>query len=331
MRTARRLSWQRFGKTITFYLPGMFTLDGVTGKYSALSITGSTCALQCDHCQGKILEQMIPAEDPDTLIAQCHRLAARGDYGVLISGGCDPAGRLPWRRFLKAIARIKAETDLLVSVHSGLVNDMEALELKNAGVDQALIDVIGDDHTFRRICQVPFGVSRIQRALEALEKAGIPTVPHVVCGIDGGRINGEFKALEMIARFNVPMVVIVSLMRIPGTRAANAALPSAAAVSEIIAVARLRMPDTLLSLGCARPRGDSRLPVMAIDAGINRMALPPPEAIARAEAYGLKIRYQKTCCSVAMDLSTTSFASAKPGLLLAQTETMDSGKECHHA
>lgn len=307
LQTARELSWERFGKTITFYLPGMFTLDGVTGKYSALSITGSACMLQCDHCRGKILAGMIPAEDPEKLIAHCRRLARRGDHGVLISGGCDQAGRLPWGRFLTAIAQIKAETDLFVSIHSGLVNDAEARALKRAGVDQALIDVIGDDDTFRRINHVPFGVSRIEAALASLQKAGISTVPHVVCGIDHGRINSEIKALDMISRFDVAMLVIVSLMNIPGTPTADAIPPPAESVSEIIAAARIQLPSTRLSLGCARRRGDSHLAVLAVDAGVNRMALPPPEAIARANDYGLTIRYQKTCCSMSADLSTPSF------------------------
>jgi len=61
------------------------------------------------------------------------------------------------------------------------------------------------------------------------------------------------------------------------------------------------MPDTLISLGCARPRGSRRLEVLAVDAGVNRMALPSDEAVERARSYGLDIRYQKTCCSVPAD------------------------------
>jgi hypothetical protein len=63
-------------------------------------------------------------------------------------------------------------------------------------------------------------------------------------------------------------------------------------------MARLRMPRTPISLGCARPRGNDRLDVLAIDAGVSRMALPSDAAIERAQAYGLDIRYRKSCCSV---------------------------------
>ena len=55
---ARALSWERFGKRVVFYLPGMFVMDGVRGRYPAISITGPACGLGCDHCSGEILKSM---------------------------------------------------------------------------------------------------------------------------------------------------------------------------------------------------------------------------------------------------------------------------------
>jgi len=78
-------------------------------------------------------------------------------------------------------------------------------------------------------------------------------------------------------------------------------------VADIIAEARFKMTGTKISLGCARQRGNSRLEVLAVDAGVNRMALPSEEAIARAMDYGLDIKYQRTCCSVSQDLSGSSW------------------------
>jgi hypothetical protein len=74
-------------------------------------------------------------------------------------------------------------------------------------------------------------------------------------------------------------------------------------VAEIIADVRLAMPKVPISLGCARRRGESRMEVLAIDAGVNRLALPSEEALKRAQAYGLNVRYQNTCCSVSRDVS----------------------------
>jgi len=182
-----------------------------------------------------------------------------------------------------------------------------ARRMKQVGVDQALIDVIGDDATFQSIYHVPFGVDRIAAAMEALETAGVPMVPHIVCGIGHGRIQGEHTAVEMVSRFDIAQLVLVALMRIPGTPTARAVPLEAEAVADIIAEARMCMPRTLISLGCARQRGNSRLEELAIDAGINRMALPSEEALARANAYGLEIKFQPTCCSVAMSHTTESW------------------------
>ncbi len=296
--TARELSWQHMGKRITFFLPGMFRLNGHTGRYPALSITGDECSLQCDHCQGKILSGMVSTTTPEKLVSKCRDLEQQGHLGVLLSGGCGPDGTMPWDEFIPAIESIKEQTDLFVSVHCGLVDKGTARRLKQAGADQALIDVIGDDTTFQTIYHVPFGVERIETAMEALAAARIPMVPHIVCGIGYGHIRGEYKAVEMVSRFEIAQLVIVSLMRIPGTPTARAVPPEPEKVADIIAEARIRMPDTLMSLGCARQRGSSRLEELAIDAGINRMALPSEEALAKAKAYDLEIAYQPTCCSV---------------------------------
>ncbi len=203
LREARNISWQRFGRRLTVFLPGMFTYNGHRGKYPALSITGSKCELRCDHCMGTTLQPMISADSPEKLVEKALRLSGRGNHGILISGGCDMKGRLPWAGFIPAIREIKERTGLYISVHCGLLDYSTARLLKSAGVDQALIDVIGDDETYRKIYHVDFRVSRIVGTMENLERAGIPIIPHVVCGLYFGRIMGEKKALEIISRFRI--------------------------------------------------------------------------------------------------------------------------------
>ena len=298
LKKARELSWKRLGKKITFFLPGMFSCNGISGKYPALSITGSDCALQCEHCKATLLETMIKASTPAMLVEKCLRLAERGNHGVLLSGGCDEKGQMPWEPFIPAIREIKENTNLFLSIHCGLVNDQQAEHLREAGVDQALIDVIGDDETYQAIYHVDSGVSKIQESLGSLQKAGLPVIPHVVCGLHFGRMKGERHAVEMISRFNVEQMVIVSLMNTRRTPLWKVASPRAEEVAEIIAEAKLKMPAVTVSMGCARERGNLEMELLAIDAGINRMALPSEEAVKRAETYGLQIRYQKTCCSL---------------------------------
>lgn len=295
---ARELSWKTFGRQITFYLPGMFIFNNMRGLYPAVSISGSDCALMCDHCMGKILSGMTPAKTPRRLIEHCTDLEAKGMIGVLISGGCDTKGRLPWEPFIHAVRTIKETTSLLVSVHTGFVNHDQAQDLKKAGVDQALIDVIGDEETYRKIYHLKNGPKKLEESLHAISESGIDMIPHIVCGIDYGRIRGEFKAVSLLSRFMPKQLVVVSLMRLPGTSMSQSRSPEAGEVARVIADARMKLPKTRISLGCARQRGNEELEVMAVQAGVNSMALPSDAAVRQAEAYGLEIAYQKTCCSV---------------------------------
>ena len=88
-----------------------------------------------------------------------------------------------------------------------------ACRLKEAGVDQALIDVIGDDETYQKIYHVPFGITKIAESMEAMQRAGLDIAPHVVCGLYYGEIRGEKQAIRMISQFDVSQVIIVSVMK----------------------------------------------------------------------------------------------------------------------
>lgn len=295
---ARRISWERKGRRITFFLPGMFVQNGVSGRYPALSLTGDRCELMCEHCRGSLLEPMIAAESPGALIETCLELERRGHPGVLISGGCNAQGALPWGEFLSAIQRVKETTRLFISAHATFIDQRDAMGLKQAGVDQALVDLIGDDDLLRRIYHVPFGTERIVAALEALVAADIPIAPHIVCGLDGGRMVGEQRALDLVARFRLEQLIVLAFMGLPNTPLHETEPPAPEEVAELIARARLQMPDLLISLGCARPRNGSPVDVLAVDAGVNRLALPSQEALARARHYGLAVSYQRSCCSI---------------------------------
>lgn len=60
------------------------------------------------------------------------------------------------------------------------------------------------------------------------------------------------------------------------------------------------MPETPISLGCERPRNRDGmvLETLALRAGATRMAVWSEEAIDDARTLGLRLRFQRTCCSV---------------------------------
>jgi uncharacterized radical SAM superfamily protein len=298
---ARALSWERFGKRVVFYLPGMFVMDGVRGRYPAISITGPACGLGCDHCSGEILKSMPSAQSPRELVDLCLRLRDAGMEGFLITGGSDARGRLPWSRFLDALAEVKRRTGLHLSVHSGMVDRQTAAALKQAGVDQANLDIVGAEETWREVIHLADGAALLDDSLDALHTAGLEVVPHVVMGIHKGRIVGERRALEILRRYPPKLLVWVALMPLPGTPMAGAAPPALEEAARLLGESRLLFPESEIALGCARPRGEygRALERMAIDAGVNRVALYAEESVDYARSLGVEAGFLQTCCSIA--------------------------------
>ncbi len=295
---ARKLSYRYHGKRVIFYIPGMFVYNGQRGEYPAISLTGTKCHLSCSHCNGKLLQSMIPAATPGSLIDVAEKSLRNNTIGLLLSGGFNEEHTIDWHNFLPAIKKIKESKDLKISIHCGIVDKKTALELKQAGVDQALIDVIGDNTTIARVYKTNIKVNDIVDTIKALLEAGIPVIPHIVVGIDFGRIIGEYRAVDMLKNLSIKEMVFVSLMPLPDTEMQDIKLPLAEDIARIFIYARLKYPEMEMALGCARRRGYWQIDIWAIDCGINRIALPADEAIERAKQYNLKIEWQKTCCSL---------------------------------
>ncbi|MEW6533806.1 MAG: radical SAM protein [Thermodesulfobacteriota bacterium] len=298
---AWNLSRAAHGWLLTVHVPGMFVVDGRRGKYRAVSITGEGCALDCEHCKGSLLKTMAHALDAEALIRLGREAVARGDHGMLVTGGCDELGRLPWNDFIFAIETLKAETDLAISVHSGQIDLPTARGLKAAGVDQVLVDVIGDDRTAREVYHLPHGAATVRQTLDALAEVDLEIVPHIVFGIHYGKPRGERAALEMLKSYPIKQYVVVVLMPAKGTPMAEVVAPEPEEVASFLAWARLELPQVHAGLGCARPRGKYRreLDVLAVRAGINSVALPSDQCLEEARKRGLEISFRETCCSVA--------------------------------
>jgi uncharacterized radical SAM superfamily protein len=291
-------------RRISFYAPSFMYYK--TSYYSSsptdfptVSITASSCALKCAHCDGRVLETMYPAVTPEGLFELCKRLKLRGALGCLISGGCLPNGSVPLVGFIGTIGRLKRELDLTVVVHTGVVDFQTAKALRESGVDAALIDVIGSDETIKQVCKMNATTQDYTRALEALSAAGVNFVPHVIVGLHHGKLKGELHALEMISKFKPSALVIIAFIPIRNTPMQNVQPPSPMDVARVILAARLMLPQTPVVLGCMRPKRNHRkeTDVLAIRAGVDAIAFPTEEGIAFAEKQGYKVSFSSLCCS----------------------------------
>jgi len=268
-------------------------------EFPTISVTGGGCALKCKHCGGKVLETMYPATTPTKLLKLCEQLKRNGALGCLISGGCLPDGSVPLEKFVDVIGKVKGELGLPVFVHTGIIDFETAKKLRNVGVDAALIDIIGSDHTIREIYNLDVAVEDYENSLEALQKAGIVFVPHVIVGLHCGKLNGEFHALEMISRCKPSALVIIAFMPIHGTEMEKVEPPRPVDIAKVITAARLMFPQTPLVLGCMRPKGNHRVKtdILAMKAGVNAMAFPTEDAIKFAEKQGYGMSFSSLCCS----------------------------------
>ncbi len=268
-------------------------------SFMTMSVTGSHCALMCDHCGTKVLEGMAVANSSSRFHTVADNLVESGAEGVLVSGGCLDDGSVPLERFVADIAGMKAR-GLTVLVHTGLVKRHVARALKEAGVDQILLDIIGDDETIRQVYHLNKTTESYRESLAILREEGLPSVPHVICGLHFGQLRGEFHALEMIRDEGCQQLVIVALMPLAGTKMAKVPATSADDVGRVLASARIMMPFTPMSLGCAKPASKEKkgMEFYAIDVGVQNMAYPLPDTIRYAEEQGYDICYHEKCCSL---------------------------------
>jgi uncharacterized radical SAM superfamily protein len=268
-------------------------------NFPTISVTGRGCALKCKHCGGKVLETMYSATTPEELFDLCSKLKHEGALGCLISGGCLPNGSVPLENFVDVIGRVKRGLGLTIFVHTGVIDFSMAKRLKEAGVDAALIDIIGSDETIREIYNLKITTKDYENSLKALSEACIAFVPHVIVGLHYGRLKGELHALKVISKHKPSAVVIIAFMPIRGTEMEKVEPPKPMDIARVIATARLIFPKTPIVLGCMRPKGRHRVEtdVLAVKAGVNAIAFPTEEAIKFIESQGYETTFSSFCCS----------------------------------
>lgn len=270
-------------------------------SFPAFSITGGACALDCDHCQAKILEPMIPALHAEDLDRQVRDLVrTQGLQGFLLSGGSNRRNEIRYERFYPVIEGLKRDfPDLKIAIHTALTDEAGARRMEAAGVDTAMMDVIGHQDTIRQVYHLDRPVEDFEATLAALTQTSMEISPHIVIGLHYGRILGEQRALEMVARYPVKALVLVVIMPFyarPGTFTQ----PDTAEVGRIFLQARETLGDRDVLLGCARPAGMHKrvTDAYAVMAGLDGIAFPAEGALGVAAVTGRKWHQEHACCSI---------------------------------
>lgn len=295
---------QKFQPEILFSVPGSKHYDNTyyvnrPFSFANLSVTGEACACRCAHCEGALLQSMIGTTSPQTMRRVVEKLSEEGCRGILVSGGSNSNGEVPLQPFAEVIGYAK-KLGFTVLVHSGLIRRETAAMLKEAGVDQVLFDVIGDEETIREVCHLNRKPDDYLQSMLYCREAGLSIAPHIVIGLYFGQIRGERRSLEMIRQADPETIVLVILNPVCETAMAGIQPPLMDEAAEIMATARILNPATPITLGCARPAGKykRRAEINAIDCGVNGIAYPDETTVDYAWSKGLKTVFSEECCSL---------------------------------
>ncbi len=313
---------ERAGR-VNFYTPTFKAYStseiGSCGKnaWPAVSITGGDCKLACDHCKAKILEPMIPARSPEDLWRVVSEQVAGGARGMLLTGGSNHRNEVEYDAYYSTVRRIKdAFPAFKIAVHTALVDRDIARRMEDAGIDVAMMDVIGAQDTISQVYHLRRRVSDFEDTLAALTGTSMKVVPHIVIGLHYGRLLGEWNALEMLKQHRPDAVVLVVVMPFYAPEHRPFATPDPREVGGFFMDAREALPDMPLLLGCARPAGRVKAEIdsYAVLAGLNGIAHPADGMVELAARLGRDVRVTPACCSIAVGDEVMAVADDDAGI-----------------
>ncbi len=263
-----------------FFYPGK--------KFPALSVTGSECMLNCPHCRGHYLRGMKDVSDPEELWRTAEELVGDGCAGFLLSGGSDEKGRVLLSGHLEMVKKIKRESDLTINIHAGLVDETRADNIVQASPDVISVDMIGSEETIKKVYGLSAKPEDFENSYRWLKRCDISVVPHVTVGLHGGRLKGEFKAIDMIS--DTGLIILNSL--IPshfGNRVSD---------EDFMDVLKYAIDNTdaKIYLGCMRERGRVKFEKTAIELGASGIVLPSRKTALWA-GRDHKVKVLETCCA----------------------------------
>lgn len=254
-----------------------------------VSVTGSSCDLNCAHCGGHYLKHMLPisqiSENDDCL-----------GTSLLISGGCRADGTVPISEHLDKLKCLKQGRRF--NMHAGLIDESEIPRLAEIA-DCVSFDFVGDDETIRQVFGLERSVTDYAECYTKLRQK-VSVMPHICIGLHGGEIRGEYQAVELLKQLGLDGLTFIIFTPTRGTPYADCLPPNMEEVVKFLSWVRETCPLIPIHLGCMRPGGRYRSEIdkWAVRIGIDTIVNPTPGAVALAEEMGLSILRGEECCSL---------------------------------
>lgn len=276
--------------TVTAFIPGE--------RYPTISITGKTCAMNCKYCEGYYLTNMHSAITPNELYSNARNLHAKGARGLLISGGYNKDGYMPIKNFLSTIREIKRDFELVISLHSGLVDKKLASEIRKSQVDIVDYQLITDPIVIKEIQGLNRRPKDYIKSLEFLIQYGPSYIaPHLPLGFRYGKIVKERETIDVVKDYNPYLVVFLTFISTPHSSMEDIGSPEHIELADIFSYSRKLPCD--IAIGCMRSAiHKKQLDEELIERKlVDRMCLPHSSTIKK-----YKLNVIKSCCSIPREL-----------------------------
>ncbi len=245
----------------------------------------SDCKLNCKHCMGRYLKQMLKLETEKELLK--FGLSFKGN-GILVSGGFDEKGRLiNLEKMLPVIEKLKDR--IYIAIHPGFVNEELADEMAKA-CDIAFVDLPAKN-AIKNVLKLNATVEDYFENMEKLMEAGIKISPHITVGLNYGKIE-EWELLDKLKNYKIEKLVLNFIVPTAKTSFENVRINEEEAI-EFVKEAKNKVKNVVI--GCMRPRN---LDINLIEAGIKEIANPSKKALEYAKEKGIMVEAKPYCCGI---------------------------------
>jgi len=254
----------------------------------SVSVTGTVCYLNCKHCGGHYLENMIPINKADQI--------PLSKKSLLISGGSNSDGKVPIIDHIEEIKKLKESKKFKLNFHTGLVNESEAMKISKIA-DAISFDFVGDDEVIKKVYNLDATVSDYIESLENLLKFKKEIYPHITVGLDCGKIKHEYKAIDILSLYPLEKVVFLVFIPTPLTYFEKCQPPTIDQIKSVFEYARKKF-NCDLNLGCMYPKGKLRdeIATVAVEAGFNTITQPSEKLTEFLRKDGYNLTFQDECC-----------------------------------
>ncbi|MHA1338994.1 MAG: radical SAM protein [Promethearchaeota archaeon] len=290
-----------FLASLNIFIPGY--------EFPSLSVTGSDCQLNCEHCLKKYIHHMKDISTEEKLQSVFKKLVERNAEGCLISGGCTSEGKVPFLKFKATLKKLHKETNLIFNFHTGLISEEEVKQLKEIEPEVISFDFTLDEEIIKNIYHLNKSIEDYIKTFEYFKKYDLNVIPHITIGLNFGYVKKELDALKFLSKFRHDLIVFIILIPpninsdIKSHKNNPFTKPNLEDIDAILSFARLLFPDIELSLGCMRPRGkeNTEIEKIAVDCGINRLVIPSKDTLNYLKNKGYSIRKFKACCAIPLN------------------------------